>query len=202
MHSELDGRDLLDPALLVEQIRATGRYWGSDHLGDLAAAWWYGLSQVLLDPLVVAAVRTGGDPAATADPRAVRLHRHGFFFTDAERLPGPVDDRAGLDALLAGLAQISGSAEPVFRAIAGDSLGSRLIFNAPSGNLTELTAAAAGLATRTGLPAPRLLEGSRGVVLLRSSCCRLFRMPRGGLCTACPRRTAQERAAVLGTTLG
>lgn len=204
MRSELDGQDLLDPALLEQLVRATGTYWGSDHLGDLTAAFWYGLSQVLLDPVAAGAVRVGG-PVATADPRRLHLHRRGHFFTEADRLPGPADDRAGLDLLIGALAEVSGSSPSVFRAIGGDSLGSRLIFNAPHGSPSGLAAAGQVLADRTGFPAPVLADGSRGVVLLRRSCCRLFRLPRGGLCTACPRRSAQERAAVLGlptATLG
>ena len=56
-----------------------------------------------------------------------------------------------------------------------------------------LTALAADLATRTGLPVPRFVDSGRGPALLRASCCRLFRLPRGALCTACPRRLALER---------
>jgi ferric iron reductase protein FhuF len=193
---EIPGAELLEAGVLTAQVRDQAAYWRTDSLRTAAAIHWYGLGQVLLDPAVQGRVR---GVRITADPRRLLLSGDGRFYAQAVPTgPAGDGDAAALHELCRQYAVVSGGSSGVFVAIAGDSLGTRVLAHLPGRPVDEITAVAAGLADELTLPRPRFRTAARGVVLHRQSCCQLYRVPRGGLCTSCPRRPAGERAQLLG----
>jgi hypothetical protein len=84
--------------------------------------------------------------------------------------------------------------------VATDSLADRLLALGRSvGDVPAVTALAAPLAGAIGepMPAPRYVDVAGARFVRRASCCLVYRLPSGSLCTACPRRPPAERHGLL-----
>ena len=111
------------------------------------------------------------------------------------------DLRASLAAVIAAVAEAGGMRELPLWAIATDSLANRLLdLGRVAGDPGAATERARALAGAIGepLPVPRYEEIGGGLFTRRASCCLLYELPSGSMCTSCPRRPPEERRALLG----
>jgi ferric iron reductase protein FhuF len=113
--------------------------------------------------------------------------------------PGP-ELRELLTGVVAAVASAGGIREPPLWAIATDSLASGLLtLGRAVGNVPAVTGLAERLAAAVGPPllVPRYVDVAGSRFVRRASCCLVYRLPGGPLCTSCPRRPPAERAALL-----
>jgi ferric iron reductase protein FhuF len=192
---------LADPAWTAERLaEVAGRHGGGDRQ-TVATVWWYSASTVLLTPSLAGLV--------TGRPLSARLAD-----TTLSVLPGPRvlaatscapgGDLAGelretLTAVVGTVAAAGGMRLRPLWAVAADALAERLLtLGRAVGDEDGATARAAPLAAAVGeMPAPGYVEVAGTRFVRRVSCCRLYRMPRPLLCTACPRRPAAQRQVLL-----
>jgi ferric iron reductase protein FhuF len=115
--------------------------------------------------------------------------------------PDPAADlRASLAAVVGAVAEAGGVRERPLWAIAADSLANRLLdLGRAAGDPAAATARARALAEAIGapLPAPRYEDVGGARFTRRASCCLLYELPSGSMCTSCPRRPPAERRALL-----
>jgi ferric iron reductase protein FhuF len=110
------------------------------------------------------------------------------------------DLRESLAAVVAAVAEAGGMPERPLWAIATDSLANRLLdLGRAAGDPAAATARARLLAEAIGapLPAPRYEDVGGRRFTRRASCCLLYELPSGSMCTSCPRRPPAERRALL-----
>jgi hypothetical protein len=194
---------LADPAVVAELVAARARALGTAEPRVAATVWWYSASAVLLAPplagLVVGvplsarpadlslSVGSGGLPVAATSTALA---------TD----PG-VELRALLTAVIGAVAEVGGGLRhrPLW-ATATDSLAAGLLtLGRALGAVPAVTGLAGRLADAVGppLPEPRYEDVTGARFVRRASCCLVYRLPGGPLCTSCPRRPPAERAALL-----
>lgn len=206
-----------DPGWLREQVRLLGPSWGLDPAADggarrtLGTVWWYSASTLLVTPSLAGLVATGwASSPALADLRLHVLRDGRIAGSHATRVLG--DDpgalgaalRAALGQAIAAVAEVSGRAERALWAIATDAIGGALLWAGREiGAVSRATGLAGPLGEAAGEPllVPRYIDvtsGDRaGRYVRRVSCCLVYRLPGGQLCTSCPRRHPDERAALL-----
>ena len=206
-----------DRAWMKEQIRLGGEIWGVEDASLVASLWWYSASQVLVTPSMAALVVAGGVLSPKLED--VTLHHlsnsllNGAASSYLLATDQPIPALAGLlRPMLAEVIDIvvdlSGRSPQSMWALATDSLANRaLFFGNAVGRVAEATVLATDLAVAMGepLPAPRFVDvspvqgsapGRR--LVLRQSCCLLYRVPGLKLCSSCPRRHPDERRQILG----
>jgi ferric iron reductase protein FhuF len=193
---------LADPVVVGELVTARARALRAAEPRVAATVWWYSASAVLLAPplagLVVGvplsarpadlslSVGPGGLPVA-ATSTALGID------------PGP-ELRELLTAVVGAVAEVGGLRERPLWAIATDSLATGLLtLGRVLGAVPAVTGLAGRLAEAVGppLPEPRYEDVAGSRFVRRASCCLVYRLPGGPLCTSCPRRTPAERAALL-----
>jgi hypothetical protein len=172
----------------------------------LATVWWYSASSVLLTP-ALAGLATGIPLSARLPDLALSLRPDGLPVAAVASAAGS-DLAADLRTTLAGgvsaVAEAGRMRERPLWAIATDSIAGRLLdLGRALGDVPGMTALAAPLAEAVGapLPAPRYVDVGRARFVRRASCCLLYAVPSGSLCTSCPRRPSAERAALLGESV-
>jgi ferric iron reductase protein FhuF len=85
-------------------------------------------------------------------------------------------------------------------AIAADSVANQLLaLGRAVGDAPRATALAAAVAAAVGplLPVPRYVDLGGTRFTRRASCCLVYLLPGGSLCTSCPRRPPEERHELL-----
>jgi len=199
--SWVPGAALADPAWTVELLRARGPHMGPGDRRVLATVWWYSASSVLLTPPLAGLV-TGLPLSARLADTAVGMA--GVHPVAAVSVVAGADTaaelRASIAAVVAAVAEAGGMRERPLWAIATDSLANRLLeLGRAVGDVAAATALAEPLAAAIGspLPAPRYVDVAGARFTRRASCCLLYRLPSGSLCTSCPRRPPAERRALL-----
>jgi hypothetical protein len=168
----------------------------------LATVWWYSASSVLLTPALAG--------RATGIPLSARLADVSLSFRPDGLPVAAVASAAGADlaadlrttlaAVVGAIAEAGRLRERPLWAIAADSIANRLLdLGRALGDLPRVTALAAPLAEEVGtpLPVPRYVDVGRARFVRRASCCLLYAVPSGSLCTSCPRRPPAERHALL-----
>ncbi|SOC47542.1 FhuF 2Fe-2S C-terminal domain-containing protein [Blastococcus aggregatus] len=191
-----------DPAWTAQVLDARTPRRGPVERGTVATVWWYSASTVLVTPSLAGLVAGIPLSARLADLTVALL-------------PGPTpiaavaptgaadpaaDLRGTLAAVVAAVAEAGGVRERPLWAIATDALANALLtLGRATGRVPEVTALARPLAEAIGtpLPLPRYEDVGRARFTRRASCCLLYRMPAGSLCTSCPRRPPAERHALL-----
>lgn len=171
----------------------------------LATVWWYSASSVLVTPPLAGLV-AGLPLSARLEDLTVAL------------LPGAVpiaalagagagdpaeDLRASLAAVVAAVAEAGRMRERPLWAIATDSLANRLLdLGRAAGDPAAATERARTLAEAIGapLPVPRYEDVGGARFTRRASCCLIYELPSGSMCTSCPRRPPEERRARLERT--
>ena len=193
---------LADPAWTAELLARRARPAGTADPRVLATVWWYSASLLLVTPPLAGLV--------SGVPLSARLSDMAMAFLPAGRpaaaqsvAPGGdlADDlRNSLAAVVAALAEAGRMRERPLWAIATDSLANQLLaLGRAVGDVPGATARAGPLAAAVGppLPAPRYVDVGAARFTRRASCCLVYRLPGGPLCTSCPRRPPGEGAALL-----
>ncbi|WP_092528321.1 (2Fe-2S)-binding protein [Amycolatopsis arida] len=204
---------LADPEWLRADLDTAARLYGGADGRVLGTIRWYSASSVLVAPAIEGLVLAGHalDPALAATTFA--MHPDGRFAgARSARVLGPDPAELGaalaesLGAAVAAIAGVSGAAERALWAIAGDSIGNRLLWAGTArGDVERVLALAEPLAARIDprLPRPRFLRVGDTPVLRRSSCCLIYLAPGGGdKCVSCPRQRPDERDRRLRELMG
>lgn len=196
------GARFADPAWTAQVLDARTPRRGAVDRGTVATVWWYSASTVLVTPALAGLVAGVPLSARLADLTVALLP--GPTPIAAVAAAGAVepaaDLRSSLAAVVAAVAEAGGVRERPLWAVATDALANALLtLGRATGRVPEVTALARPLAAAVGapLPLPRYEDVGRGRFTRRASCCRLYRMPAGSLCTSCPRRPPAERHALL-----
>ncbi len=193
---------LADPDWTVRRLAALAvRHRGGDRR-SLAAVWWYSASTVLLTPSLAGLVTGRPLSARLADTTLAELPGGTLVAALSSAPGGAVADelRESLGAVVAAVATAGAVRPRPLWAIATDSLAGRLLtLGQALGDVPAVTALAGPLAAAVGapLPAPRYVDVAGVRFVRRVSCCLLYRLPGGPLCTSCPRRPEPERRALL-----
>lgn len=202
----LAARELTSPTQLAELLAAHRQLYPGASPAVVATVWWYLASAVLVGPPAAGAL-VGVPLSAALDDLEVVFGPAGMVSAAASVALGPSDPgpdlgetlRAVIDALCA----VAGLRPRPLWAIAVDSLANRLLtFGRARHEVDRATVLAHQLTTSSGapVPAPRVVDVDGARFVVRGSCCALYRTPGGELCTSCPRRTADDRAARLQRT--
>ncbi len=199
---------LTRPAWVRDRIAEMGASWGTAAPRVAGTLWWCMVASALVEQIVAA--RAAGRPAPPAGlealdcemrpdggvermlahpERDVRMSVGG----DAD-LVAALSLRETLTRVIPVVAQVSGAGMPALWAVVADAIGNRAIdVGAPQ--------VATGLAEQVGgkLPRPRFVEAGGRTFVRRISCCLVFEVPGAAMCTSCPKRSSDERAALLAS---
>jgi ferric iron reductase protein FhuF len=198
----LPATHLADPGWTAEILAVRAARLRSTDPRVLATVWWYSASSVLLTP-ALAGLATGIPLSARLPDLALSLQPDGLPVAAVASAAGgdlAADLRTTLAAAVGAIAEAGQMGERPLWAIATDSIANRLLdLGRALGDVPAATALAAPLAEAVGapLPAPRYVDVGRARFTRRASCCLLYAVPHGSLCTSCPRRPPAERQARL-----
>ena len=197
-----------DPAWTAAVLDQRAAREGTGDRRVVATLWWYSASSVLLTP-PLAGLLTGvplsarlGDLTVSVLPSLVPIAAESTGPGSGE---AAADLRSTLGAVVAAVAEAGRMRERPLWAIATDSLADRLLaLGRATGDVGRATALAAPLAAAVGaaLPVPRYEDVGGARFVRRASCCLLYRVPAGSMCTSCPRRLPAERLALLERAAG
>lgn len=207
---------VLDPAWLGERLAESARRYRTDDPRVAAILWWYSASTVLLTPALAtyAVTRWAVDPR----PEATTLHMRRDGLPSGARASAVAGDTpsevgaalgVGVEAYVAALVGTASVRPRAAWAIAVDSIagvllraGTTIGEAAAATALAEPLVAAASDAVGQALPRPRYVDFGRTRFVHRTSCCLLYRAPGQPMCTSCPGRRPEERAADLARLAG
>jgi ferric iron reductase protein FhuF len=198
---------LADAGWTAEVLAVRGRHLRSTDRRVLATVWWYSASSVLLTPALAGLV-TGIPLSVRLPDLALSVRPDGLPVAAHASAAGAdlsADLRTTLTAVVAAVAGAGRMRERPLWAIATDSIANRLLdLGRAVGDVPGVTALAAPLAAAVGapLPAPRYVDAGRARFVRRASCCLLYALPHGSLCTSCPRRGPDERHGLLQRVAG
>jgi hypothetical protein len=194
--------DLADPVVVAELVAARARALRTAEPRVAATVWWYSASAVLLAPSLAGLV-VGVPLSARPADLSLSIGAGGLPVAATSTALG-ADPGSELRELLTGVvgavAEVGGLREPPLWAIATDSLATGLLtLGRMLGAVPEVTGLAGRLAAAVGppLPEPRYEDVAGSRFVRRASCCLIYRLPGGPLCTSCPRRPPAERRELL-----
>lgn len=199
----LAARELSDPVRLAGILRAHTRLYPGSPPPVVATLWWYLTSAVLVEPPAAGAL-AGVPRSGALDDLEVSLDAAGVVSSAVSHAPGPADPGPGLGSSLAAVIETIGALtglrpRPLW-AVAVDSLANRLLaLGRARREVDRATALAQELtgSMKAPVPPPRFVDVDGARFVVRMSCCALYRTAGGELCTSCPRRTSEDRAALL-----
>ena len=203
--TQVPAAELADPAGMAELLAVRARALGTSEPRVAATVWWYSASAVLLAPPLAGLVSGVPLSAGLAD-LTLSCGPGGLpVAATSSALGGSLASelRATLGAVITAVAAAGRMRGAPLWAIATDSLaGTLLALGRAAGAVPAATALAAPLAAAVGrpLPAPRYVDVGGTRFVRRASCCLVYRVPGGSLCTSCPRRAPAERARLLSAT--
>jgi hypothetical protein len=194
--------ELADPVVVAELVAARARALRTVEPRVAATVWWYSASAVLLAPPLAGLV--AGVPLSARPADLTLSVGSGGLPVAATSAAVSADPGAELRELLTviipAVAEAGGLRERPLWAIATDSLaGGLLTLGRMVGAVPAVTGLAGRLAGAVGapLPMPRYEDVAGARFVRRASCCLMYRLPDGPLCTSCPRRPPAERRALL-----
>ena len=193
---------LADPAWTAQLLDARAPRGRPAERRVLATVWWYSASSVLVTPPLAGLV-AGLPLSARLEDLTVALLPGAvpIAAVSGAGVPDPAEDlRASLAAVVAAVAEAGGMRERPLWAIATDSLANRMLdLGRAAGDPAAATVRARALADAIGdpLPVPRYEDVGGARFTRRASCCLLYELPSGSMCTSCPRRPPEERRALL-----
>ena len=197
--------DLADPAVIARLVAA--RTPGRAEPRVAATVWWYSASAVLMTPSLAGLV-TGTPLSARPADLSVWCTTGGLPVAATSSALGTdvgAELRTLLTAVIGAVAEVGGMRERPLWAIATDALAGQLLtIGRLVGAGPAVTALGAPLAAAIGapLPAPRYVDVAGARFVRRASCCLVYRLPGGPLCTSCPRRPPAERQRLLEDAAG
>ena len=192
--------DLADPAVTATLVAA--RPPGGAEPRVAATVWWYSASAVLMTP-TLAGLLTGMPLSARPRDLSLSCTAGGLPVAATSSSLGTdpgAELRELLTAVIGALAEVGGMRARPLWAIAADALAGQLLtLGRVLGAVPTVTGLAAPLAAAIGspLPAPRYVDVGAVRFVRRASCCLVYRLPGGPLCTSCPRRPPAERRRLL-----
>ena len=193
---------LADPGGTAELVAARARALGTADLRVAATMWWYSASAVLLAPPLAGLV-TGVPLSARPADLELSVGPGGLpvaAVSSASSADPGAELRELLTTVIGAVAGAGGMRERPLWAIATDSLATGLLtLGRLLGDVPAVTGLAGRLAAAVGppMPVPRYEDVAGTRFVRRASCCLIYRLPGGPLCTSCPRRAPAERAALL-----
>jgi hypothetical protein len=167
-----------------------------------ATVWWYSASAVLMTPTLAGLV-TGVPLSARPADLVLAVGPGGLPVAATSSALGAdpgAELRELLTTVIGALTEAGGVRARPLWAIATDALAGQLLtLGRAVGAVDAVTALAAPLAGAVGapLPAPRYVDVGGTRFVRRASCCLVYRLPDGPLCTSCPRRPPAERRRLL-----
>lgn len=167
-----------------------------------ATVWWYSASAVLMTPTLAGLV-TGVPLSARPGDVTLAVGSGGLPVAATSSALGTdpgAELRELLTVVIGALADVGGMRARPLWAIATDALAGQLLtLGRVVGAVPAATALASPLATAIGppMPAPRYMDVGSARFVRRASCCLVYRLPDGALCTSCPRRPPGERRRLL-----
>jgi hypothetical protein len=167
-----------------------------------ATVWWYSASAVLMSPTLAGLV-TGVPLSARPGDLTLAVGPGGLPVAATSSAPSAdpgAELRELLTTVIQALAEVGSMRPRPLWAIATDALAGQLLtLGRVVGAVPTVTALASPLAAAIGapLPAPRYVEVGGARFVRRASCCLVYRLPGGPLCTSCPRRPPSERRGLL-----
>jgi hypothetical protein len=194
--------ELADPVVVAELVAARARAVRTVEPRVAATVWWYSASAVLLAPTLaglVAGVPLSARPADLTLSVGSAGLPVAATSTALSADPG-AELRELLTTVIPAVAEAADLRERPLWAIATDSLaGGLLTIGRMLGAVPAVTGLGGRLAEAVGapLPAPRYEDVAGVRFVRRTSCCLIYRLPGGPLCTSCPRRSPGERTALL-----
>jgi hypothetical protein len=193
---------LADADWTADVLARRARRLGTRDQRATATVWWYSASSVLLTPLL-AGLATGIPLSARLPDLTLSVLDDGLPVAAVAAGAGAdpaADLRTTLAAVVGAVADAGRMRDRALWAIATDSIANRLLdLGRALGDVPRVTALAAPLVQAVGapLPAPRYVDVGSARFTRRASCCLIYRLPGGSLCTSCPRRPPAERAELL-----
>lgn len=202
MAADLPATLLADAGWTAEVLAARAARLRCTDTRVLATVWWYSASAVLLTPALTG-LATGVPLSARLSDLTLSVRADGLPAAAVATAAGgdlATDLRTTLAAVVGAVAEAGRMRERPLWAIATDSIANRLLdLGRALGDVPAVTALAAPLAEAVGtvLPAPRYVDVGGARFARRASCCLVYALPHGSLCTSCPRRPPAERHALL-----
>ncbi|MGW5918169.1 (2Fe-2S)-binding protein [Nocardia fluminea] len=214
--STVPGHVLTDPAWVAARIDAMSRAWGTDVPRVAGTLWWCMAASTLVEQIAVAyAAGTPAPVAALGDFDCVVRPDGGVEHAQFQRVPVDATGRSvrsdvggetgaaaadevaaalrdTLTAVIAQVAAVSGAGVPALWAVVSDAIGNRAL-DAGSPDAATRLAADVG----ASLPAPRFVTVAGRTFVRRASCCLVYEAPGREMCTSCPKRSPDDRAALL-----
>ena len=194
--------DLADPGVTAELVAARARVLRTAEPRVAGTVWWYSASAVLLAPPLAGLV-VGVPLSARPTDLSLSVGSGGLpvAATSTARAADPGSElRELLTGVIGAVAEAGGLREPPLWAIATDSLAAVLLtLGRMLGAVPEVTGLAGRLAEAVGppLPGPRYEDVAGSRFVRRASCCLIYRLPDGALCTSCPHRPPADRWVLL-----
>ena len=199
---------LADPVVTAGLVAARARALRTADPRVAATVWWYSASAVLLAPPLAGLVAGVPLSARPAD-LALWVAPGGLPVAATSSALGAdlgADLRGTLATVIGAVAVAGEMRERPLWAIATDSLADRLLtLGRAIGDVqgvTGLAGPAGGGRRGRSCPSPGTTDVGRARFVRRASCCLVYRLPDGPLCTSCPRRPPAERAALLERAAG
>jgi hypothetical protein len=193
---------LADAAVTADLVAERARALGTADLRVAATMWWYSASAVLLAPPLAGLV-TGVPLSARPADLELSVGPGGLpVAATSAALTADLGSelRELLTTVIGAVAGAGRLRERPLWAIATDSLATGLLtLGRVLGDVPAVTGLAGRLAAAVGpeLPTPRYVDVAGTRFVRRASCCLIYRLPGGPLCTSCPRRPPAERTALL-----
>jgi hypothetical protein len=193
---------LTDAGWTAGLLAARARQQGIDDRRVAATLWWYSVSSVLVTPALAGAV-TGIPLSARLADLSICFRPGGLLVAAVSSAAGgrlSADLRESLSAVVGAVAEAGRMRERPLWAIATDSIANRLLdLGRALGEVERATGLAVALGAAVGppLPVPRYEDVAGVRFTRRASCCLVYRLPSGALCTSCPRRPPAERRRLL-----
>ena len=192
---------MADVDWMQARVADTGQRWNCTDARVNGTLWWYSASSTLAFVVIATAMVTG--EAMDPEPGRARC-----FLRPGGDLGGllagetiPVADvPAALHGAWTGIvdavAEASGARRRALWAIATDSIANRCLdVGAALGDRALGIAFATRLVEEMAapMPSPRFVDVGGRRFTQRCSCCLLYVVPGGSMCTSCPRRTPEDR---------
>ncbi|MFC4126825.1 (2Fe-2S)-binding protein [Nocardia rhizosphaerae] len=198
--STVPGRLLTDPGWLTARIGEMSRAWGTDAERVGGTLWWCMVASALVEEITRAYAAGAPAPLATLDELDCEVRPDGGIEHIRCRSTAAADSadavgvalRDTLAAVVPQVAAVSGAGMPALWAVVADAIGNRALDAGATEAATRLAAEVGGR-----LPAPRFVTIGTRTVVQRISCCLVYEVPGCQMCTSCPKRPREERAALL-----
>ena len=208
--------DLVDPSVMSCNIAATQRQFQLESEKDAAHLWLYSFCNTLVAPSLWLMVQESLCPSPNIDD-GILQHREGMWWSFHPGAMTTCDQFGAIFAdtirpVIESLSEVTSASPAPLRAIAVDALGSAATeagnddFAPEEGEECAATCEHAFCeeAASWGARVPPFRSqwitdamGEERVVVVRSSCCMMYRSPMAEMCTNCPRRDKESRRNLL-----